>query len=291
MELRHIRYFATVAELLSYRKAAEKLHISQPPLSVQIQDLEREIGVPLFKREKKRITLTEAGSCFQDHARGLLENVERAVEQTRLAAEGKSGLLRIRFISSAVTGVLQENVTRYKKIYPDVQIDLEQSTVEQILSDLKNGKIDAGFVRGPLGEMGSMESRIVTRESYYIALPRNHILARRKILHISDLSQEPLLIYPRNTASGSFDDIVSLFRKVGAVPKIVQEAPEQLTLAGLVASGLGYSIVPECMTKIKIPGVVHRPLAEGKGRTGIFLVVRRDATRLAANFFHTAKTI
>jgi DNA-binding transcriptional LysR family regulator len=290
MELRHLRYFVAVAEAKSFRKASAILCISQPPLSVQIKNLELELKAALFLREKKKIKLTEAGEVFLIHARSILAEADRAKASAKMAGDGKSGTLKIQFISSAVTGPLQDLVGKFKKIYPLVDIQLSQSTVEQILVDLEKDRIDAGIIREPAALPGSLNGVTILKESYYVALPASHFLRTKKVLTPADLATEGLIIYPRATASGSFDDILYIFSKQGIVPNIMQEAPEQLTIAGLVASGMGYSIVPECMTHIVIPGIIHRPLKGGRNKTGMILVTKKQANATTKNFLKLLNT-
>jgi DNA-binding transcriptional LysR family regulator len=289
MELRHLRYFTGVAEALNFRKAAEALHISQPPLSSQIQDLEYELGVKLFLRSKQRISLTDAGKAFLPRAKAILQAAEKAKIATKLAADGKLGFLSIRFISSAVTGTLQKIVSSYKKAYPHVELGIEQSNVEAILKDVRDRKIDLGFVRTPVQLENEMIAVDVLQESYYVALPAGHKLSNKSQVSPKDLREEKLIIYPRNTASGSYDDILLLFSEQNIVPEIVQEAVEQLTIAGLVATGMGYSVVPECMTKIKVPGVIHLPLKGGKNRTGMAIVAKKPLSAIASTFIKEAQ--
>jgi DNA-binding transcriptional LysR family regulator len=152
------------------------------------------------------------------------------------------------------------------------------------LRDVDSGRIDIGFVRTPVRLAEGMDIKYVLKESYYVALPLGHPLSKAKQLMPKDLQSEKLIIYPRNTASGSFDDILLLFRNQNITPEIIQEAPEQLTIAGLVATGMGYSIVPECMTKIRVPGVVHVKLKGGTNRTGIAIVTRKPAGAIVSSF-------
>lgn len=284
MELRHLRYFIAVADALSFRKAAETLHISQPPLSQQIMNLEQELGVSLFLREKNRIKLTPEGALFLDRAKAILADAAAAARETRAAAKGETGTLHIHFISSASAGMLQERVMKFKKAWPKVVITLSQSTGEQIITDVLEERIDIGFVRTPVTCPKEVEQKLILREDHIIALPARHPLTRKKSLSPKDLQHEKLIIYPRTGGAEVFDDVISIFRESGISPTIIQEAPEQLTTAGLVAAGMGYSIVPACMMNIKVPGIVHRPFTGGKNRTGIALVFRKQRNAVVENF-------
>ena len=288
MELRHLRYFVCVAEQLNFRRAASMLNISQPPLSMQIRDLEYELGCTLFVRQQRKVTLTDAGRLFLPKARAILQEAANAKRDVLLAKQGIVGRMSIRFMSSAVTGKLQDIVSRYKARFPDVLLDLEQSTVDIIRDDVRRGDIDIGVIRLPAYTPEDIEAVTIMKESYFVALPKGHALAKKKEISVRDMAQMGMVIYPRNTVSGSYDDIMELFASEGVVPNIVQTAVEQLTIAGLVATGMGYSIVPECMVHIKVPGVVHRPLKGGRNRTGMALIFRRDAGALIRNFVKIA---
>jgi len=284
MELRHLRYFVAVADALSFRKAAEILHISQPPLSQQIMNLEHELGVELFLREKKRIRLTPQGALFLDRAKAILAKAAEAALEARAAAKGETGTLSIHFVSSASAGILQERMTKFKKAYPHVLITLAQSMATQIFRDLLEERIDIAFARTPVAAPKGIEHVTILREDYIVALPAHHPLARKKSISPRDLQHEKLIMYPRSGGPEVFDDVISIFRDGGISPTVAQEAPDQFTTAGLVASGMGYSIVPECMMKIKVPGIVHRPFNGGKNRAGIALVFRKQRSAVVENF-------
>ncbi|NND64763.1 MAG: LysR family transcriptional regulator [Gammaproteobacteria bacterium] len=296
MELRHLRYFVAVAETMNFHRAAENLHISQPPLSTQIKDLEHELGVDLFVRDKRRIHLTAAGNVFLNHARYILSNASEAKRQAIMAASGMEGTLSVRFVSSAVTGTLQTLVNRFKSKYPQVDVSLSQSISTQIIQALGENEIDIGLVRTPKTLPENLHGVLVLKESYNVALSSNHPLCRKKRIHPQDLRDERLLIFPRNTGADSFDDVMRIFHKYDISPENVHEIQEgmtiagQLTVAGLVASGMGYSIVPECFTKLPVPGVTHRPLVGGKNRTGIMAVAHKQSEPTAKNFMGLLKS-
>lgn len=287
MELRHLRYFVAVAEALNMRKASETLHVAQPALSVQIRDLERQIHVDLFHRRNNRLSLTDAGRQFLKEAKSILQNADGAVEKARLAGRGQLGELRIHFISSAIAGALQNAITAYRSHFPKVRLLLRQSTSEIILDDLRAGNVDIGFVRTRFREDETLVRAAYYAESYLIALPESHPLAKRKKLDAHALKDEALIQYPRDTAHSAFDHILSLLTIEGVPPKIAIEAEEQMTIASLVAARLGYAVVPACMAKIPMPGVVHIPLAGAENTTGIAVVHRRDADSIVQGFLST----
>lgn len=290
MELRHLRYFVAVADRSSVRKAAEALHISQPPLSMQLKDLERELGAELFVREKRSMRLTEAGKSFLVSARKILEDAQKAKLNAKLAAEGKIGKIAIRFISSAAAGVLQTTVSGFKKNHPLIEFDLQQSYAEKIVKDVADGHIDIGFIRVPFNLPDNILSKLILRESFFVALPKTHHLTKKKEISPIDLKNEKLILDARNTAN-SFHNIISIFTAQGITPKIIQGAIEDLTIAGLVATGTGYSIVPECMTKIRVPGVSHAPLKGGKNKTSIIIITQKTCTPIAKAFIEESSQL
>ena len=285
MELRHLRYFVAVAESLNFRRAADALNVSQPPLSKQIRDLEYELGADLFIREKRSIFLTSEGKAFLKAAKDILKAAAKAKSLVQGIKQGVAGRLHINFMSSAAAGLLQSIVRDFKTLYPKVDIRLFQSTVTQIITDLNDGNIDIGFVRLPVSLPENLQSVTILREDYYIALPEDHRLTAKETVKPEDLADENLITFPRHTAPGSFDELIAIFHKRNISPRIVQEAaPEQLTIAGLVAAGVGVSIVPACMSNIKIPGLVHRPLLGGENKTGIAVLSPLKPDTVTANF-------
>jgi len=284
MELRHLRYFIAVAEEMNVHRAAERLHISQPPLSMAIKQLETELGVNLFTREGRGIQITRAGQIYLQHARKILADSEIASEHVRQSHLGLTGRLRIGFASSTITGILQVSVAKFKKAYPDVLLDIQQVTNAIIPQRLIDKEIDIGILRVPEYVPEMLRVKEITKESWCVALPVNHPLVEHSIVSINNLADVQLIFYPRWNSPGSYDDVMNMFREKNVVPCIYQEAAEQMTIAGLVASGLGVGIVPECMTKISIPGVTHRIIKGTKGRSGFAVVTRPDDDILVQNY-------
>jgi DNA-binding transcriptional LysR family regulator len=285
MDLRHLRYFVAVAEEMNMHRAAVRLHISQPPLSLTIKQLEDEIGAALFTREGRGIQITRAGMIYLEHARRILADTDAAGEQARLSHQGITGTLRIGFVSSSISGILQKSVAAYKKKYPGVLLDIRQSNNSIIPGQLEQGQIDVGILRLPEPLPSTLEMKDVWRESWCVALPEKHVLCGQKSVSIKNLDGERLIFYPRWNTPAGYDDVIEMFREHQVSPDIYQEATEQMTIAGLVASGMGIGIVPECMSLIKIPGVTHRLIRNTKGRTGFAFVCRREKDILVENFF------
>ena len=289
MELRHLRYFVAVAEEMNVHRAAQRLNISQPPLSLTIKQLEEEIGAELFTREGRGIQITRAGKIYLTHARKILADTDDAAEQARQSHQGITGTLRIGFISSSITGVLQRTVAAYKKKYPGVLLDMQQSNNSAIPLLLEDGRIDVGIMRIPESLSEKFRVQEIERECWCVALPERHRLEAQDQVSIKELDGERLIFYPRWNSPLGYDDVINMFKEKGVTPYIYQEATEQMTIAGLVASGMGIGIVPECMSRIKIPGVSHRKIRNTKNRTGFAFVSSRERDTLAENFLRMGR--
>lgn len=273
MELRQLRYFVAVAEELHFRRAAALLHISQPPLSQQIAALEHEIGYRLLTRSRRRVELTAAGEAFLRDARALLAELEGAVTRARAIDAGQAGVLRINFVGSALLSIVPSAVQRFRRARPDVEVQLhERSTVEQ-LRMVETGTIDIALVRPPIDPDAGLRAETVMRERTIAAIPSGHPLARLRRIPLRRLAAEPLVLFPRAQAPGYHDLLTGRLAATGTTPRIVQYAPEMLTIIGLVATGIGVSPVPASVAHLALDGVTYRPLA-GAPDTELVAVTR-----------------
>jgi len=292
MELRHLRYFVAVAEELSFTRAAERLHIGQPPLSHQIQMLEAEVGARLLERSKRWVRLTEAGKLFLEDARRVLALSEQAVQTARRAERGEAGELRIGFtFSTPLTPLFATVVNHYRQRYPGVQLTLqEMSTLGQI-DAIANRELDLGLVRPPeLTQPAAVELTMLRRDPLVMVLPVRHPLVGKKRLAIADLKGEPLIMYPASVGTGIHLQINRLCKEAGFTPTIAMEAPEVSTIIGLVAAGCGVSVLPSAFSIIQMRDVVYRPLADREAKTTLYLARRKDAASpLVAAFVAVAK--
>lgn len=261
MELRHLRYFVSVAEESVVRRAAALLHIAQPALSRQIQQLEQEIGVALFRREKRRIKLTPAGAAFLARARAILSDAEHAVAAAKAADRGEVGDLSIGFVESAAFGMLPDAVKRFRRQLPGVNVALWELVTNQQLRALHERKIDVGFLRTPIDD-SSIATRTVAREPLIAALPVVHRLARRSRIALSQLAGEPFILIPRTVGPNFFDQLVGACRRAGFGPKVAQEAVQMGTIVNLVAIGLGVALVPASLKNLRRSGVVYKRLTK-----------------------------
>ena len=290
MELRHLRYFIAVAEELNFTRAAERLHIAQPPLSQQIQHLEAELGFQLFRRTKRTVHLTAAGQVFFEEAGKILQQVDRAIQLGRQTSRGELGQLTIGFVSSSAHNVVPAILQAFRTRCPAVKLELHELTTNEQLQRLRFGQIDIGFVRPPVEEEG-INSEIVFREPLIAALPETHNLADRAHLELRELSTEPFILFPRSLAPGLYDPIVSLCQQAGFSPIAAQEAIQMQTIVSLVAAEMGVAIVPASMQNFQRSGVVYKALPESTCIVAIALIWRSDPTAAVQRFLEVARQL
>jgi DNA-binding transcriptional LysR family regulator len=259
MELRHLRYFVAVAEELHFRRAAERLHMSQPPLSQQIRALEQDVGATLLVRNQRRVELTAAGAAYYARARDILDAVEDAAREARRVQRGEVGRLDVGFVGSSLYSIVPELLRGFRAQYPDVGLRLRELGTTEQLRRLEDGRLDIGFLRPP-GERPGLTIETVLREPLAVALPDEHALAARSEVRVEDLAGEPLVLMTRAGAPGLRDVLAPIADALGE-EAIVQEVAEMQTLIGLVAAGVGVSLVPGSVSALARSGVVYRPLA------------------------------
>ena len=278
MELRHLRYFVAVAEELSFTRAAERLHIGQPPLSHQIQMLEAEVGAQLLERSKRWVRLTEAGKLFLDDARRVLSLSEQAMLTARRAERGEAGELRVGFtFSTPLTPLFATVINRYRQRYPGVTLTLqEMSTLGQI-DAIAGRELDLGLVRPPETTLPeAVELTVLRRDPLVLVLPLAHPLAAKQSIAVRDLQGQPLVMYPESAGTGIHPQIFRLCREAGFKPTIAMEAGEASTIIGLIAAGCGISVLPSSFNIIQMGGVCYRPLADAEATTELLLAKRKD---------------
>jgi len=287
LELRHLRYFIAVAEELHFGRAAERLGISQPPLSQQIQALEEEIGARLFERTNRRVELTDAGRLFLDESRQVLAQVDKAVLLARRAHLGELGELKIGFTSSApFTSTIPSSIHAFRKAYPDVHLDLQEMSSRQVLKALLEESLQVGVIR-PLALPDAVHWVELFREPLVAVLRADHPLAAGSEdgLVIAALAEEPFVFFPRSYGTGLYDQVIALTRQAGFSPRIAQEASEAMTIIGLVSAGLGVSILPASFRRTRVDGVVYRTLSDPEATTAVWLVRRQnEGSPLALSF-------
>lgn len=265
IELRHLRYFLAVAEQGHITRAAARLGIQQPPLSQQIRALEAEVGVPLLTRHPRGVGLTEAGKAFLAEARAALEQVERAVEAARRSARGEQGRLAIGYTSSTAFHPLIPAVVRaFRQAAPAVALELEESSTGELIEALRRERLDAAFVRTPVGDTAGLVIAPLLRERMLVVLPAQHPLAQRPAtaLALAELAEETFILYRRPTGPGLYDAIIAACHAAGFAPHIGQEAPRLLSTLSLVSAGLGVSIIPQSISRLDTEGLAYRALAD-----------------------------
>jgi DNA-binding transcriptional LysR family regulator len=290
IDLRRLRYFVAVAEALHFGKAAAKLHISQPPLSRQIQQLEQDIGALLLRRSKRHVELTAAGEHLLVDARRLLGDAEQMGERTRRAAAGASGHLVLGFISAVDYSILPGVLRAYREAYPGVTLELRELTSDVQLRELHDTRIDAGMLLEPIGD-SSLATMPLLRERLVVAMPATDPLARRgRRVTLSALATRPFILFPRSNAPGFHDMIVGFCQSAGFTPRIAQEAIQLQTIISLASAGLGVALVPASLMRLRRSGVVYRALRESSPQITVSLAWRRDnRSACLANFVSTAR--
>lgn len=248
MELRHLRYFTVAADELNFTRAAARLGIAQPPLTLQIRALEQELGVPLFHRLSRGVALTDAGRSLLADARIILEQVDQAIQRSRSSARGVIGRLAVGFtVSASFDSLVNGSLRAFREAFPLVELQLQEARSTELLRELRGGRIDAAFVRPPLSLTPDISMEVLSEEPMVLAVPLNHAHAGRKLVALRELAQNTMILYPRLSGRGLSDDIVEACRNAEFEISLVQRAPQLASAINLVASGLGISIVPACM--------------------------------------------
>lgn len=267
MDLRRIRHFHVLADTLNFSRAAERLHIAQPALSVSIQKLESELGTRLFERTSTGVLLTASGRAALVEARRLLYHGEQMMRSARDAAQGTGGRLRIGFVGSAIYRLVPDLIPAFRLQYPGVELVLKESTSSRIVQMLAEEGLDVGIVRTPLVQAGSAALLTLQRDPFLLALPRAHPLAARSSVPLSLLAAEPFVMYSAADAPGLHGAAMALCQSAGFVPQTAQEATQVPTVLALVESGLGVALVPAVMRGEREPNVAYRDL-EGWQQAG-----------------------
>lgn len=289
MELRHLRYFIAVAEEKHMTRAAERLGIQQPPLSMQIRALEQELDAQLFRRQPRGVELTDAGLAFLDRARAILDQVDRAVATTRRTARGEEGRVVVGFTSSAPFHPFVPRVMRaFREAAPLVSMVLEESGSSELVQGLYNEEIDAAFIRSPVSDVVGLTVQPLLEEQMLVALPTGHIFARRSsfsrsvLLPLSELAKETFVLYKRPGGPGLYDTIIAACKTAGFSPKVGQEAPRIISTLNLVAAGIGVSIVPASLQRLQMDGIVYRKLEDMPQLTAPLILACRNGENAAA---------
>jgi DNA-binding transcriptional LysR family regulator len=287
MDLRHLRYFIAVAEELHFGRAAERMHIAQPPLSQQIKQLETEMGVTLLWRTKRRVELTPAGAAFLAEARATLASADAAVAAARVAHRADGDQLTIGFIDSAVYRYLPQLLRTHRRAQPGVTVTLLEMTSGQQIEALESRAIQVGLLR-PMRAGPRVVFEEVASEQLVVAMYRGHRLVGEPAIHLEALRGEPFVFFRRDLAPSLHDHMMGLFRKAGYSPNIVQEADQAHTLIGLVAAGIGLFLTTESLWGWGGDEVAYKPFVPASGRLPVSLAWRADDRSAAVQGFVAA---
>jgi len=278
IELRHLRYFIAVAEELHFGRAAERLRLSQPPLSLQIQQLEEMVGARLLARDNRNVSLTPAGAMFLKEAYQVLGQVNRAAEKAARLHKGESGELTIGFTSSApFISAVAQSLRDFRQLHPHVHVQMEELNTHKQINPLLSGQLDIGVMRN-IRLPTVLHHQFLLREPLVVLVPEDHPLTQLPIgtLRYQHLANLPFVFYSREVGTAMYDEILNLLGNAGITPYITQEVGESMTIIGLVASGLGISILPASFMKVQVGGVRYLPLNEPDATSELWLVHHRQ---------------
>jgi DNA-binding transcriptional LysR family regulator len=277
MELRHLRYFMAVAEERSFSRAAERLNIAQPPLSQQIRRLEADLGFALFERSSRGVRLTRAGEALLPGARSTLQAADDARKSAEAAHLGVAGRLTIAYMNSAAYGILPRLLKSMRDAHPDLRVDVREMAIADQIDALVERRIDVGILRPPVDDTRLDSLRLVD-EPFVVALPIGHPLAAGSAIDLRALAGERLVGYPRGHPAGFRERIDAALRNVGVTPRFAEEATHVHSLCGLVAGGVGISLVPSSARALAMDGVQFVPLDTADLHAEVWLAWSRSAT-------------
>jgi DNA-binding transcriptional LysR family regulator len=261
MELRQLRQFVAVAEARNFRRAAEQLHMAQPPLSVAIRKLEEEVGTALFERQSRGVMLTAAGVAALAVAQECMASADALRDAALSAAGGESGVLRVGFVGSATYSLMPKLLPAFRSRYPDVELVLRESTNLELLALVEGGQLDIGLVRYPTASASALRFEIVERDVFCAVLPVRHALSRQRGLSLAELARYPFIDYASTRVPGLHAMVMLAFQQAGLTPRVSQEATQVQTVISLVQSGMGVALVPSVSARLAARGVVFRPVS------------------------------
>jgi LysR family transcriptional regulator, benzoate and cis,cis-muconate-responsive activator of ben and cat genes len=271
MDLRHLRYFITVATERNFTRAAERLGMAQPPLSRQIRELEEELGTTLFVRNSRPVALTDAGRLLLDLAQDTLNSVSRLKQSMQRFAEGQRQRFVIGFVGSTIYGLVPAMIRSFRSAAPELDVDLvEMNTLAQMKA-LGDGRIDAGIGR-LMFEDATIDRLVIEKEALVVALPSEHPFAQDQMpISLLNLLDETIILYPSEPRPSYADQVLGLFRQHGATPRSIREVRELQTALGLVAAHAGISVVPHAIQRLRRDDIVYRPILEPDAISPIIL--------------------
>lgn len=294
--LRSLRHFVAVAEELHFGRAATRLHMTQPPLSQSIQALEQELGIALFNRTNRSVSLTAVGALWLPHVRLILNKTEALPQVAKRLARGEIGTLRLSFVSTTVYGVLPEIVSRFSAAYPDVEITLQEATSNIQVQALLNNDIDAGLVIAPTHRdfPPGLDYHQISSDPLIIAMPQkwldeNDEIGDAETINLRDMAHLPLILFPRESSPALHDLITGYYAHLGIEPLLGQQAIQMQTMIGLVSAGMGFALIPNSMRTLQRAGVVYKALTGDSPMMETGLVLHaRNAPPSAHNLLQLA---
>jgi DNA-binding transcriptional LysR family regulator len=292
MDPRKLRYFLAVAEELHFGRAARRLNISQPPLSMQIRALEDELEALLFTRDRRNVALTEAGRVLLVEARNVLVQIDHARNAVQRAARGEVGRLAIGFITPVEYNVLPALLEEFRRSYPGISLTLREVMTDQQLAELESGTLDVGLLTAPV-DRPTLWCHRVWRERMIVAIPAVHKLTRSTApISVRRLASEQFVMFPRSIAPALFDDVIQFCRRGGFSLTITQEVAQSQTIISLVSAGLGLAIVPESMQGLRRAGVTYRSFREESPSMETVVAYKKDrVSPLVENFVNLARKL
>ena len=273
MDPRQLRHFIALAETLNFHRAAERLHMAQPPLSASIRRLEEQVGVPLFTRNRRGTELTPAGAAALESARRAVFHSEQFALAAQAASRGEAGTLRVGFVGSATYALMPRVLPSFRKRYPGVQLQLSESTTARIVAMVESGDIDVGLVRVPIGQACRARIFPAERDVFAAALPVGHPLANRQRLTLADLSAQAFVMYGAVAVPGLHAAALLACEQAGFIPNVQQEAVQVQTVLSLVESGMGVALVPSVAARHATRNVVLKTLSGPGSQTAIGLAL------------------
>ena len=286
MELRQLRHFVALAEALNFHRAAEALHLSQPPLSVSIRKLEVELGAPLFERHPRGVVLTEAGRGALPYARDALNAADALAQVVRETATGARGRVRVGFVGTATYALIPAIVPLFRQRHPAIELSLKEFTSVEIVRALEAGDLDVGLIRTPALEVGGVALEPLYNEPLLLMVPRDHPLPDGVAVRLRDLRDEPFVFYDRNQVPNLWNYGLMACEAAGFLPRIAEEAANIHTVVALVESGLGVAFAPAIMQRVASGRVRCVPLTgETPLQIGFALATRPAERSLVVKVF------
>ena len=277
MDIRQIRQFLAVADTLSFSRGAERLHMAQPPLSMAIRRLEEELGAPLFVRGRRGVKLTDLGESILLDARRVVRHTEQLRQTAASVIQGTSGRLRVAFVGSATYSLLPRALPVFRSRYPEIALELREGTTSEIHGQIQRDALDLGLVRYPVFEAHSARLTVIQRDELVVVLPKESPLRHRKRLTMSNLKDQPFVLYSSTAAANLRGQVLLACQAAGFVPTVIQEAVQVQTIISLVESGMGVALVPADSFRHAPEGVVFRRLAARDSHLGVAIALASRA--------------